>query len=1269
MPYKENDWCCPSKQCCKGNMDRRSFLKTGAAAAGTLGIAGKARAQKRTAEEEQADLEAWTKALWDKGQRRIYRGEELAHIAFPLGGVGAGQLFLTGHGHLDKWQILNNFNSEAHAPGAHFGIWAQAAGEAPQARLLQQGDTGAIPGMGALAFSGEYPFAWIDYEDGAGTLPVRVRLEAFSPMIPLNEQDSGLPAAVFTFKVTNPGAQAVEAAVLATVPNLVGWDGYEPIQGPAFAEFGGNLNETAVHGGATHVAMTAQRGAAHTLSQPCALSTTLPDAAWHMRLCGGVTVHLGNPLPRLPDRKGVYWLGPVEAAPGRDLLDAIEDVSQGAALILSGAEGAAFLSGARSSRRKNTSGAEVFENWEDGDYSGWDVEGDAFGPAPAAGTLAGQNKVSGFRGARLVNTFFQGDGTVGRARSKPFTITHDYVHMLVGGGNHPEETCINLIVNGEIAATATGKNDEKLTPVRWDIGQYRGKRAHFEIVDTHTGGWGHINVDDIAFSDSPVAPSVPRRFIKAVRDVLPFTWKHADLKDGAKAGDWTPHAALNEPLRIGKYWRIEDFKLRQNAETLLAAEDGTPLVVKGRYGKGTVLFVNGDPRTWADGYRRRLVVGGLLATVLEAEYTAAEGLPPDHPHFGSMALTAFGGEVQTGDWDDLAQFWPGFAQQGGAGETNNTPTPPGRTRFAAATRRLQLAPGESREATFVLSWHFPNRTRTRHYGWGPPPLQYDHRLGNQYNHRFDSALAVARYVAAHRERLETETRLFHDTFYDSTLPHWLLDCITANASITRSPIYVWLEDGTAGGFEGTDNCCPMNCTHVYNYAMSMGYLFPALERNVRETDLLHQMHPEKHFIPHRTVLPLELPRLGNEIGGPHHHALDGELGTVLKTYREWRMCGERAWLKTLWPKVKLVMRHVMRDHDTEGDGVILGEQPNTYDTHLFGSNTFIGTLYLAALRATEEMAKVLHDDGFAAQCRQRFASGSKGYDERCWNGEFYINNYDAPGEKPETYNNRNCYGPGCHVDQVLGQWWANLLGLGYVLPAERVRAAARAIHKHNWRLNFFDHVQTPRRFANDDEKGLLTCTWPKGGRPEVPILYCDEIWTGLEYHVAATLLHEGFVEEAFQIVKGARDRYQGYQRNPWSEIECGGHYARAMASWSLLHAAAGYHYDASSGALALAPRVNPDDYRGFFTTAHAWGRLAMKRRGNERIAEVAVVWGELGVAELRLAASSPDDAAKTVAVTGGPVFEAAPGASEVVIAFRDAQQLVPGKTLRVQYQA
>jgi non-lysosomal glucosylceramidase len=247
-----------------------------------------------------------------------------------------------------------------------------------------------------------------------------------------------------------------------------------------------------------------------------------------------------------------------------------------------------------------------------------------------------------------------------------------------------------------------------------------------------------------------------------------------------------------------------------------------------------------------------------------------------------------------------------------------------------------------------------------------------------------------------------------------------------------------------------------------------------------------------------------------------------------------------------------------------------------------------------------------------------FEKGRENLQKLCWNGEYFE-------QKLDDYRARQGeVGPGCMSDQLIGQWWAHQLGLGYLLPRDRVVSSLRAIFQHNWKPDLTGWKHAPRAFAGAGDKGLIICTWPKGGRPGNVMLYSDEVWTGIEYQVAAHLVYEGCIEEAFAVVKGARDRYDGVPRppiprNPWNEIECGGHYARAMSSWSLLLAASGYEYDGPTRSLRFTPRVTPDNFKSFFCGPEGWGSLRQNREAQSQRVQVAVTEGKLAVKQLRLA--------------------------------------------------
>lgn len=596
----------------------------------------------------------------------------------------------------------------------------------------------------------------------------------------------------------------------------------------------------------------------------------------------------------------------------------------------------------------------------------------------------------------------------------------------------------------------------------------------------------------------------------------------------------------------------------------------------------------------------------------------SETLAPDAKQYGSMALACLD-ENATAEpaWSDCAALWRPFAAQGRLSGAQAAPSEAGRTWNGALACAMHLKPGEAKSAVFIIAWHFPNR----HGDWGHLTDEKC-RVGNMYNNWFADAQAVVEYAAANFERLSAETRLFRDTFYNSTLPYWFLDAITANISTLRTETCLWLEDGTFAGFEGSW-CCPMNCTHVWNYEQTMSRLFPDLERNVRRTDLKVQMEPNG-MIHHRTFIPLSAPRQS----GP---ATDGQLGTVLKAYREHLQGADGMFLKEMWPEVRRAIDFVMAEWDADGDGVIVDAQPNTYDISFHGPNTFIGLLYLAALRAAEEMAKIQGDSASAARYRERYERGAARLDAELWNGEYYIQKYDA--EKIKQHQ----YGTGCLSDQLFGQWWAHVMNLGYLLPDKRVKKALESIFRYNFRKDFTDWIHSQRVFASGRDRGLLCCTWPKGGRPDVPVLYCDEVWTGIEYQVAAHMIYEGMIDEAFYIVKAARDRYDGTRRNPWNEIECGDHYARAMSSWSLLLAAQGYYYDGPAGVLGFAPNITPEKFRSFFSTAEGYGTFSQTRRGRTQSNVLELKHGALELTRLEL--RLPDKVKKlrrTSATVWGP---------------------------------
>jgi non-lysosomal glucosylceramidase len=656
--------------------------------------------------------------------------------------------------------------------------------------------------------------------------------------------------------------------------------------------------------------------------------------------------------------------------------------------------------------------------------------------------------------------------------------------------------------------------------------------------------------------------------------------------------------------------------------------------------------------------------GDLTAIVMDS--TRLSG---DHPGFGSMTLTAHGAEAShLTQWSDLASFWTDFTDDGRFDEQNDAePSANGRTLNGALAVPFDLEPGASRTATFTIAWHFPNRHMDQAQA-GLLGIQSEgrsFRVGNQYATRFQSALDVATYVGRDLTRLTDQTRLARDTFFDTTLPPALIESVTSQMSIIRSPTCFWTEDGRFYGFEGCNGastshhteafggCCPLNCTHVWNYEMALARLFPDLERSMRDVEWDVQQHPSG-YLPHRVVLPLDLPRPWDRpLGGPDKPALDGLLGAILKTYREYRASGDDTWLAHTWPSVVDALTYVWSAYDPEHAGVIEDEQPNTYDISIFGANTFIGTLYLAALRAVEEMARIRGESAVIAECRTTFERGRDALEQRLWNGSYYIQEVDL-----EKYPEQN-WATGCHADHLLGQWWAHALDLGHVLDPEHLRTAARAIVDNNFRTSFAGLPEGERRFVSDDNHGLVVCTWPRGGRPDVPTRYSDEVWTGLEYEVAGLLLYEGDVDLAMQLIDAVRARHDGTRQNPWNDIECGDHYVRAMSSWTLLEAASGYRYNAATAEIGFAPVIDGAGFRAPFVARDGWGTFS-QTNGD---ASIEIRHGSLTLNRLRLRAP---DALREVSVTvAGDARSAtlSTDGNDVVITFPDPLTIGTGQRL------
>jgi uncharacterized protein (DUF608 family) len=501
-----------------------------------------------------------------------------------------------------------------------------------------------------------------------------------------------------------------------------------------------------------------------------------------------------------------------------------------------------------------------------------------------------------------------------------------------------------------------------------------------------------------------------------------------------------------------------------------------------------------------------------------------------------------------------------------------------------SAKAAELAPGATRTFTFVLAWYFPNFAQ-----------------GHEYATRFKSAADVAHYVLDNHDRLAGDTKKWCRTFYeDSTLPRWLLFRLHSTVGNMATGTCQWWQSGRFWAWEGV-GCCEGTCTHVWNYAHAPARLFPELERSAREMqDFGAGFDPNSGLVGFRSN---------------RAYAADGQCGTVLKAYREHLCSPDDSFLGRNWPRIKKALEFLIKQ-DGNDDGLIENGQPNTYDIDFFGPNTFVGSLYLAALRAGEEMAKDMSDNEFAQRCRKIFESGSRLSVERLWDGEYFVQIVDL------TKHPTDQYGKGCLADQLFGQGWAHQLGLGYIYPPTNVKQALGSVWKYDWAPDIgpYNGVHPPERwFALPGEAGLFTCTWPKSEYLKEGVRYREEVWTGIEYQVAGNMVWEGMVPEALAICRGVHDRYQPAKHNPFNEIECGDHYARAMASWGVYTALAGFEYDGPKGHIGFAPRITPNNFRAAFTAAEGWGSFAQTRAQGSQREQIALRWGRLNLKTLTFA--------------------------------------------------
>ncbi|MGC3956504.1 MAG: glycoside hydrolase family 32 protein [Verrucomicrobiota bacterium] len=232
----------------------------------------------------------------------------------------------------------------------------------------------------------------------------------------------------------------------------------------------------------------------------------------------------------------------------------------------------------------------VIADFEQPTYGAWVTTGTAFGPGPAQGGFSYQGAVSGYSGSGLVDSYFNGDGSTGTLTSPPFVITKPYLNFLIGGGNHPGQTCMNLIISNVVVATATGFDNETLTPRQWDVNAWLGQTATLQIMDSATGGWGHINIDQITLSDTAF-PALSRTML-LTNNLLNLPVKNgAVIKRVTVSIDGNPVRDFSIGLADGApdWWAFVDVSAFSNQTATISVNALNP----GSSGLSSVVQANG----------------------------------------------------------------------------------------------------------------------------------------------------------------------------------------------------------------------------------------------------------------------------------------------------------------------------------------------------------------------------------------------------------------------------------------------------------------------------------------------------------------------------------------------------------------------------------------------------------------------------------------------------------------------------------------------------
>jgi uncharacterized protein (DUF608 family) len=435
--------------------------------------------------------------------------------------------------------------------------------------------------------------------------------------------------------------------------------------------------------------------------------------------------------------------------------------------------------------------------------------------------------------------------------------------------------------------------------------------------------------------------------------------------------------------------------------------------------------------------------------------------------------------------------------------------------MGALACKFKLKPGQSKEIPFYYTWHMPR-----------------HHLGHMYQNWFKDSEAVARYVDRNKNRLLSRTLKWQKMINSCRLPEWLKMALINNLYVYTAASW-WTKKGDFSLYENTVKWPLMDSLDVRYYgSIPLAVFFPQLEKRTMEM-FARAQRPDGR-IPHDFgKAQLNCPSDGTTAGAPWK---DLSTKFALMAYRDYLWTKDTAFLKKIYPAVKKAMRWQFstdknRDYLPDNEG-----KDSTFDMWDFhGVNSYTSSVFLAALLATQKMAARLKDHAFLQRCRLYFLRGRDTFQKKLWNGKFYIAGCRDDSKKYSS----------SIVGQLNGQWYAHLLGLGYILPRQYVRTAVKSMLAINARASRFGAVNSV--FAN--------------GRIDHSSYHAENIWVGESYCLCALAIYEGFIKEGLSLARKTWLHFTDEALNPWSQPDVvfakngrlgdGELYLRNLAIWGI----------------------------------------------------------------------------------------------------------------------